>query len=341
MISRDKIRGMFLGVAIGDALGMPVETFSREKIASTHGRITNYLRPDGHKWFNGRAAGTWTDDTQLTLVVAESLIRCRGIDVEDLARCHLEHWEREGDLGFGGTTRAALKKLKDGMHWSQSGVTTNPKHGRGNALPMKISPIGAYWYLRKTDFNENWQTFVEDLARCTFMTHETRMALESAIAHVCAIEYCLGIKDTKRFFHEEFLWYLFSKTMLAYNEEFSPTETPCPDRMYDRLGLLLNTPLHTINTSDLLAMFGENPFYVYSSLPLTYALFLKNPTSIESIYDIVNAGGDTDTNASIAGGLLGALNGVSVFPKTLVENLWQKERVLDTANQFCDVFHID
>src|SRR3989344_5523801 len=115
MISRDRVYGMFLGVAIGDALGMPVETFSAEKIASKYGRVTDYLRADGQKWLGDRAAGTWTDDTQLTLVVAESLIRCQGIDLDVVAQCHLEQWEKDGDLGFGGTTREALKKLKNGM----------------------------------------------------------------------------------------------------------------------------------------------------------------------------------------------------------------------------------
>ncbi|MBI2633668.1 MAG: ADP-ribosylglycohydrolase family protein [Parcubacteria group bacterium] len=55
---------------------------------------------------------------------------------------------------------------------------------------------------------------------------------------------------------------------------------------------------------------------------------------------MVNAGGDTDTNGSIVGSLLGALKGVSVFPKHLIDGLWQKEKILDTANRFCDTFDI-
>ena len=75
MISKEKIRGMFLGIAIGDALGMPVETMTLEKIAKKFGRVNRYIRPDGHKWYNGQPAGTWTDDTQLSLAIAESPTR--------------------------------------------------------------------------------------------------------------------------------------------------------------------------------------------------------------------------------------------------------------------------
>lgn len=59
-MNRDQIVGAFLGTAIGDSLGMPVETFSAERIAKDYGRVTEYLVPDGHKWFDGRKAGTWT-----------------------------------------------------------------------------------------------------------------------------------------------------------------------------------------------------------------------------------------------------------------------------------------
>ena len=50
-MTRDRIRGMFLGIAIGDALGKPVEMFKIAKIAKLHGRVTKYLPCDGHKFF--------------------------------------------------------------------------------------------------------------------------------------------------------------------------------------------------------------------------------------------------------------------------------------------------
>src|SRR3989338_6949798 len=101
---RDRVTGMFLGIAIGDALGMPVEIMSAETIAAKYGRVTDYLEPKGHKWFDGKPAGTTTDDTQLTLVVAESLIANKGLNMGDLAYRHIQSWQTEGDRGFGKST---------------------------------------------------------------------------------------------------------------------------------------------------------------------------------------------------------------------------------------------
>jgi hypothetical protein len=67
---------------------------------------------------------------------------------------------------------------------------------------------------------------------------------------------------------------------------------------------------------------------------VTYAFFLKNPSSIDSLYDCVSAGGDTDSNGSMLAGLLGALHGTGIFPQHLVDGLVEKEEVLAIADQF-------
>src|SRR3989344_8801766 len=103
-VTRQQIDGLFLGIAIGDAFGMPNETLTFEDICK-RGPLITYVRPDGHKWFDGREAGTWTDDTQLTLVVTESLIAKEKLDLDDMADRHIESVSKEGDLGFGSTTK--------------------------------------------------------------------------------------------------------------------------------------------------------------------------------------------------------------------------------------------
>mgnify|MGYP001433515367 CR=1 FL=1 len=83
---RNKIQGMFLGVAIGDSLGMPVETWGRERILQQYPNgIQRYETPDGHKWFAGEEAGTVTDDTQLTLAVIKGMILGNGFDLDEIS----------------------------------------------------------------------------------------------------------------------------------------------------------------------------------------------------------------------------------------------------------------
>jgi ADP-ribosylglycohydrolase len=64
---------------------------------------------------------------------------------------------------------------------------------------------------------------------------------------------------------------------------------------------------------------------------------VRNPHSIDSLYDCVSAGGDTDSNGSMLASLLGALHGAAIFPKDLVDDLLPRATVLDVAHRFCDL----
>jgi ADP-ribosylglycohydrolase len=111
---RSKITGMFFGVAIGDALGKPVETFSKSKIDKTFGRITKYESSKYHKWFDGDEIGTITDDTQLTIAVAESIIESNGLNMDSIAKWHVDALSVT-DAGWGNSTRLAVKNLQSGI----------------------------------------------------------------------------------------------------------------------------------------------------------------------------------------------------------------------------------
>lgn len=341
-LTRDKIKGMFLGVAIGDALFMPVEIWPAEKIAEKYGRITDYQRLDGHKWFDGHPAGTWTDDTQLTLVVAESLIACKKINIDDLARRHIVAMEEAGDKGWGGSTREAVQRLKAGMSWLDSGRHTDPNRGCGNGMAMKISPVGAFWCARAS-FNPSLNLDIRgsgEILWLTCMTHKTAMAYESAMAHILAVRYCLE-RQPDDFSKNGFLQALLMVRLFANHQyRFNVLPTQEQGKLTERLGDLAKIDYAQITGPEISERFGRGSCYVYNSLPFSYAFFLKNPRSIETLYDVGNASGDTDTNASIVGGLLGALNGSAIFPEHLIDGLWQKEKILDTAERFCNAFGI-
>ena len=335
-VTLDQIRGMFVGIAIGDALGMPVENLSAEQIKAKYGRLTEYVRPDGHKWFDGREAGTWTDDTQLTLLVADSLIERKALEVWDLANRHVEYFKREGDLGFGPTTREAINRLISGIHWVESGISNNPKHGLGNAMPMKVAPLGAY---SVSPFFRKWSychtLFESNLRDFTLMTHYRNIAVESAFAHVAAIEFCLEWNVSKRNMVDNFITVIINACESAPKiEERFKSE----DSLLKLFKSFVNLPFQVMITDDFIERFGGGTSYVYNSLPFSYGFFLRDPFEIDTVYDVINGGGDTDTNGSIVGGMLGALNGVSIFPQHLIDSLWQKERILATADKFYETF---
>ena len=93
---KDRIRGAIVGVAIGDALGMPVEGLSPKTISDCYGWINSYRTPKRwRKIHKNLKRGQWTDDTQLTIAIAESIIRKNSIDYNDIAGAHIGAFQSE------------------------------------------------------------------------------------------------------------------------------------------------------------------------------------------------------------------------------------------------------
>jgi len=288
----DQIEGVFLGIAIGDALGMPVETRKPEEISEKYGKITTYFPPTRKGWEN-KKAGTTTDDTQLTLAVSLGMLE-GGTSIQSQIKQHLIALD-ESKEGWGGTTTEALKKLKEGCSPSTSGIFDNPQLGRGNGILMKMAP--ALIYEKVT--GEDCRPFLHNL---TIMSHNTAEAIDSTNIYYTILKYCL---DTDIFDQKELLGLVkqhSGNSMLPFIERaFTQTD--------------FKTDVHEIGGE------GKPRFSCRHSLPLSIYCFLTAPHSIESLYTAVSAGGDTDTNASIVGALVGALNGASIFPQHLINGL--------------------
>jgi len=338
---RDKIIGMFLGVAIGDALGMPVETFTFNRIEKDYGRIMTYLPPPAtHKWYGGKLeAGMWTDDTQLTLAIAKSLTEKGDIDFDDIAAKHVLAMN-DTTIGWGRSTLESVKRIESGVHWSKSG---NPG-GAGNGVAMKIAPIGAYMVTLIDEIYRNHserREFSQMLNMChgyvfdkiniiAKMTHNSALGCVSGVKWSFLIFGCLH-----QWSEESFL----KNIQLKRREEVADSGY---NEMAGKLEYISNNlqELRSLSSEKLAQRFGDASCYVVNSLPFSFACFIRNPRSIEALYDAVNAGGDTDSNASMVGGLLGAFNGADIFPQHLIDGLWRKDEILQVANDFCDKFEI-
>jgi ADP-ribosylglycohydrolase len=325
MSRKEKILGMFLGVGIGDALGMPVETFQADRIASTYGRVTQYLQPDGHKWFNGEPAGMWTDDTQLTLTVAEAVLEA-GLDMDAQMRHHVQAMS-VSTKGWGGTTKGAIRNVANGASWRTSGVS-GPKMGKGNGPPMKISPLAA------TNFN--LQEIFWFGTCLTLMTHPTEMGVSAALAQLTAAYYCLN-RTPDTFDPDEFVTLLVRAVKLGkrLGNEVRVLPPEEDDLAVEFLKLSL---CRDWSTQQVISEFGRGSCYCFHSLPFTYAFFLRNWRSVDCLYDVVSAGGDADTNGSMLGALLGALYGREVFPVELREGLLGRWKIMDVAERFAAKF---
>lgn len=321
---KSKIRGMMLGVGIGDSLGMPFESKPYEVVSKIKKR-ENYR---GGRW---KKKGSTTDDSQLTACVAKAIINAHSINMDAIAIQHVIAY-KDTVSGWGSTTREAVKKLSEGGTWDKSGdFEGNERRGLGNGVPMKAAPLAAYFALTK-----NLDNFAKNLVDFTAMTHQTSVAVSSCFAHVTALLECLG-KTPQNFDTKVFL----RKTIRASELGRSYFPETLKDDLTNRLkGLLFlyEDPKLLYNDEHLVKEYGGGSCYVYNSLPFSYAFFIRSPFKIQSMIDAAYAGGDSDTNASLIGGLLGALGGEEVFPTHLKDELEKKDELVGLADLLCDQF---
>lgn len=206
---QEKYIASLIGCATGDALGMPVEGWKPKQIKAQVGRVDEMMNPViirdkrgalvvkdeygkyGYYTIDFRK-GEYTDDTILSLALAESIVACSGLDLEDAARKQLEEYtarkQPDGRVigGFGGTTRKGFENLLSGMSAEESGVTGGP----GNAPAMKISPLGLY--MDATGKYEEGLQFAEAVGK---ITHLDPRSVASGIVQAHAVYSVLQGKD--------------------------------------------------------------------------------------------------------------------------------------------------
>lgn len=171
----DRIRGALFGVAIGDALGGPLEFMSAEEIRRTHGTVTEMI---GGGWLNLKPGET-TDDTAMTLAVAEGIAECPEDPVPYVGRNFID-WYNSGPKDIGSTCAGSIRRAMDIAAWKKmpterewmiaSETTDHVMHGRtaGNgALMRTIYPALFY------DPDRRMYEITENIAKMTHWSNES------------------------------------------------------------------------------------------------------------------------------------------------------------------------
>src|SRR3990172_8488667 len=107
-----RFQGCLIGLAVGDALGAPLEFMTEAEIARQYGPVREYR---GGGWL-GLAPGEYTDDTQMMLCIARSIVAQGRFDPADVAERFVV-WLAGGPKDAGNTTRRAIELLKGGVAW--------------------------------------------------------------------------------------------------------------------------------------------------------------------------------------------------------------------------------
>jgi ADP-ribosylglycohydrolase len=327
-LSLDRLYGIMLGVALGDSLGLPVETLTKGQIADTFGRLTTFQSLEHNSYLKAHAApiGTISDDAQLTAAIFKAYIQAGGFSLSSICEQHIAAY-RESSLGWGGSTIAGVKALMSGHSPNDPEFKSLLKTGTGNGIPMKVSAVGAWIANHPCDNSE----LLRQIQQICSISHPTSISVSAGIAQVAALLYCLS-RDQTTFMVDEFVAIVVEASALG--RDCYP-ETRTEDDLTARLATLKDVYLKS--DDEIIAAFGGGDCYVYNSLPFSYAFFLKAPSSIETLYDIINAGGDTDSNAAMVGALQGALMGKDFFPQHLVAEIRGVQSLIDIAESFYDI----
>jgi ADP-ribosylglycohydrolase len=323
---QERIEGLIWTAAVGDALGVPVECKSAEEIRESFGFVREFRDPSAHIFFPGALKGSYSDDTQNQIALIDSLVEARGFDLNVIAAGKIAAFN-ESSQGWGGTTKESLQRIIDGVDPLEAGKTDKPNRGLGNGVAMYIAALALY--AKAIDLPK--AEIIDLTIKLSIMTHATSLAVSSGLAQVAAAMYCLD-HDQSNFNHLEFIEQIMEFSAIGREILVGDSSANLNQRL-SQLSSMLNA-----EDQEIIDKFGAGSCYVFDSLPFAYAFFLRNPFSIETLFQVVNAGGDTDTNAAICGALLGALNGIEILPKDLREGVQNGDRIQNSIERFKKTF---
>ena len=292
--SRDRLAGILLGTAIGDALGLPVEGMSKAAIARAG------ITVDRYRLF-GRT-GFVSDDTEQSALVAQTL--SAHPDDRDAFRQAFRRallgWFLRLPWGIGlGTLRACLR-IALGLR--RSGVGS-----AGNGAAMRAAIVGGFFADAPSTERKAWSDAIAEV------THTDVRAVEGArfVAELAAI--CVQTSPVVSGAPVD-----VGRLAIDPSRALDVVRDAELRRALERCLALVRREATTAEAADALGNTG----FVVSSVPLATFCFLRYATDPERAFsEAVLAGGDTDTNAAIVGGWLGALHGERRLPVRLVEDL--------------------
>ena len=296
------VKAGIFGVCIGDALGVPVEFKSREILKRFP--VEN-MREFG-SW--NQPKGTWSDDSSLTLCIAEELTK--GYDLEKIGQSFVKwnkfgHWTAHGRLfDIGGTTRHSIARLIKGDSARFSGNIFEEDNGNGSL--MRTLPLA--FYLKD---EENIEKLYQVVKEVSSITHgHFRSVFACFIYVIFAIELIKG-KDKKDVYHHTQRIAL----EFAENQGFNPKEI----QLFDRV---LKNDISKYD-EDTISSGG----YVLHSLEASLWCFLNSESYSEAVLKAVNLGEDTDTTGAITGGIAGIYYGFKNIPEEWIAELVRKEDI--------------
>lgn len=300
-------KNLLLGISIGDAIGVPIEFMSRVHL-DVHpvNDITGWGTHD-------QPPGTFSDDTSLTLCLAESM--AEGLDIEQLGKKMCDwyrkgYWSADGDvfdIGIG--TRIALQKIINGSPAVLAGGNSEMDNGNGSL--MRIAPLA----LDKTyqDRILLWNT-IQAVSSITHRHVRSHLACFIWVVFLQELMECMDKQEA------------YKKMKHIVNAFFDHHTIETKER--ELFSRVLETGIQHVDRNEI-----NSGGYVLETLEAAIWCFLNSDSYKAAILTAVNLGRDTDTTAAVLGAAAGIYYGHEQIPSHWLDALTRRNDIVTLAEK--------
>lgn len=304
---KERLYGGIIGLAVGDALGVPVENMDR----------SHFKNNPVKKMISGvhiQPKGTWSDDTSLTLCLADSLAEKYEPDYVDISRKMIQwytegYWTANGgffDLGI--AIENAIKKMIEMDSHTPYTCGSTSENQNGNGSLMRILPLAYYFFKNDYDMASKAR-IIHDISAFTHGHNRSKMAC------VFYVEFVLNL------LHGLTPMQSYKATIKIFNEY--------PKEELQHFNRLLSGKIHRLSERKI-----NSTGYVIDTLEASIWCFLTTKNYKDAVLKAVNLGGDTDTTAAVTGGIAGTYYGINSIKKDWIDTLARKDDILNLCEKF-------
>ena len=309
----NNITNAIMGLCVADALGVPVEFMQRSKL-----KADPVIDMRAYGTYN-QPAGTWSDDTSMTLCLLDSL--ANGLDYDDIMK-KFHQWFDEGaytpygeTFDVGNATRKAINRYASGTAALECGGKAEGDNGNGSL--MRILPI--LFYLQSQYGSEINEEAFDIIHKVSSLTHAHQRSLIA-----CGIYICIASEITQGIGLKAAIQTGTQKAMQYYrnNPEFTHEL-----KHYARLE---NKDFEKLPEEQI-----KSSGYVVDTLEAALWCLLNTDNYRDCVLKAVNLGEDTDIVAAVAGGLAGLYYGYESIPQEWLAAIAKR----DYIEGLCDNLH--
>jgi ADP-ribosyl-[dinitrogen reductase] hydrolase len=299
-VDPEKAKGALLGLAVGDALGAPVEGVSAADIDGKQTELTG-------GGLYGLAPGQGTGDTDMAVRLASSLVEQGGFDADRVLAAYVS-WYRDEPPGMSDHMRQVLGSIEGGTdaYRATSALHFGGEVTSGNGAVMRTTPIGIAFAGRDDALRD---ATLADAA----LTHFDPLAGKVALLHNQVIS-----------------WVLTGGPQLVFDNLKNPEWLD--DRIED---VVIPATAGVLGFATTLSR--DEPGSALASIAIALGAFFHADDFESGLIWAVNLGGDADTNGAVAGAMLGARLGASAIPERWVTALERRAELEGLGHQLASL----